>query len=176
MLPVTPSRNELVDPTGLKPAPHGLKGRCSVSRAPGQDWLWRKDSNLRMAALTVRCLTNLATPQSGGYGWIRTTNLALMRRLLYPLELHSRLFWKPAEELNLVPVRPALAEVRFRRPMPGSRALDNRISLRPSAYLCGLGVKNAFNAENARIRRGRRVMFGGRSWNRTNLSGFSDPH
>jgi hypothetical protein len=26
-------------------------------------WLWRKDSNLRMAALTVRCLTNLATPQ-----------------------------------------------------------------------------------------------------------------
>ena len=29
-------------------------------------WLWRKDSNLRMAALTVRCLTNLATPQ---YDW-----------------------------------------------------------------------------------------------------------
>jgi hypothetical protein len=28
-------------------------------------WLWRKDSNLRMAALTVRCLTNLATPQKG---------------------------------------------------------------------------------------------------------------
>src|SRR5947208_11495004 len=27
------------------------------------NWLWRKDSNLRMAALTVRCLTNLATPQ-----------------------------------------------------------------------------------------------------------------
>ena len=26
----------LVDPTGLKPAPHGLKGRRSVSRAPGQ--------------------------------------------------------------------------------------------------------------------------------------------
>src|SRR6266849_863966 len=54
----------LVDPTGLSPAPHGLKGRRSVTRAPGQkDWLWRKDSNLRMAALTVRCLTNLATPQ-----------------------------------------------------------------------------------------------------------------
>jgi hypothetical protein len=29
--------NELVDPTGLKPAPHGLKGRCSVTRAPDQD-------------------------------------------------------------------------------------------------------------------------------------------
>ena len=24
----------LVDPAGLKPAPHGLKGRCSVTRAP----------------------------------------------------------------------------------------------------------------------------------------------
>ena len=63
MLPVTPSRRrgfkfsgskfqvrlstnlkpetwnlklEVVDPTGLKPAPHGLKGRRSVTRAPGQ--------------------------------------------------------------------------------------------------------------------------------------------
>jgi hypothetical protein len=36
VLPVTLSRNELVDPTGLKPAPHGLKDRCSVARAPGQ--------------------------------------------------------------------------------------------------------------------------------------------
>jgi hypothetical protein len=55
----------VVGPTGLKPAPHGLKGRCSVTRAPDQEdgWLWRKDSNLRMAALTVRCLTSLATPQ-----------------------------------------------------------------------------------------------------------------
>ena len=26
----------------------------------------------------------------GGYGWIRTTSLALMRRLLFPVELHSR--------------------------------------------------------------------------------------
>src|SRR3977135_2941940 len=26
-------------------------------------WLWRKDSNLRMAALTGRFLTNVATPQ-----------------------------------------------------------------------------------------------------------------
>ena len=30
-------------------------------------WLWRKDSNLRMAALTVRCLTNLATPQKRSF-------------------------------------------------------------------------------------------------------------
>ena len=27
---------ELVDPAGLKPAPNGLKVRCSVTRAPGQ--------------------------------------------------------------------------------------------------------------------------------------------
>src|SRR5881296_2176048 len=37
------------------------------------NWLWRKDSNLRMAALTVRCLTNLATPQK--------VNLAAATRL-----------------------------------------------------------------------------------------------
>ena len=30
------STHDLVDPTGLKPAPHGLKGRRSVTRAPGQ--------------------------------------------------------------------------------------------------------------------------------------------
>ena len=29
-------REKLVDPAGLKPAPHGLKGRRSVTRAPGQ--------------------------------------------------------------------------------------------------------------------------------------------
>ncbi len=29
--------NDLVGPTGLKPAPHGLKGRRSATRAPGQD-------------------------------------------------------------------------------------------------------------------------------------------
>ena len=99
----------VVDPTGLKPAPHGLKGRRSVTRAPGQQhfqlaifdcrlassvrrinreedgqleignrksamiWLWRKDSNLRMAAVTVRCLTDLATPQEN-WLWRRDSN------------------------------------------------------------------------------------------------------
>ena len=28
--------NDLVGPTGLKPAPYGLKGRRSATRAPGQ--------------------------------------------------------------------------------------------------------------------------------------------
>jgi hypothetical protein len=31
------SYTAMVDPTGFKPAPHGLKGRCSVTRAPGQE-------------------------------------------------------------------------------------------------------------------------------------------
>ena len=31
-----PKTNVVVDPAGLKPAPHGLKGRCSVTRAPDQ--------------------------------------------------------------------------------------------------------------------------------------------
>jgi hypothetical protein len=31
------NNNYLVGPTGLKPVPSGLKVRCSVTRAPGQD-------------------------------------------------------------------------------------------------------------------------------------------
>src|SRR6185369_478251 len=31
------SYTAMVDLTGLKPVPHGLKGRCSVTRAPGQE-------------------------------------------------------------------------------------------------------------------------------------------
>ena len=96
----------LVNPTGLKPAPHGLKGRRSVTRAPGQrDWLWRKDSNLRMAALTVRCLTNLATPQETGCGGeIRTRTPSFTRRALcYPIELRRNLVdwegFKPSQEV-----------------------------------------------------------------------------
>ena len=36
--------NCLVDPTGLKPAPYGLKGRRSVTRAPGQRLQFRVPS------------------------------------------------------------------------------------------------------------------------------------
>jgi hypothetical protein len=35
----------LVDPTGLKPAPHGLKGRRSVTRAPDQNYFRLKILN-----------------------------------------------------------------------------------------------------------------------------------
>jgi hypothetical protein len=99
---------EVVDPTGLKPAPHGLKGRRSVARAPGQkNWLWRKGSNLRIAALTVRCLTNLATPQkteSGCGDETRTRTPSFTRRVLcYPIELRRNLVdwegFKPSQEV-----------------------------------------------------------------------------
>ena len=135
----------MVDPTGLKPAPHGLKDRCSVTRAPGQQngcggrsrtfairsnnpapyqlgyatkeigcggesrtriisftrralwsqlsyaaiWWTGRDSNPHEKFAGLLC-SRLHHQPAGGCGWSRTTNLALMRRLLYPLELHSR--------------------------------------------------------------------------------------
>ena len=40
------SYTAMVDSTGLKPVPHGLRGRCSVTRAPSQKmWLRRRESN-----------------------------------------------------------------------------------------------------------------------------------
>ena len=148
----------LVDPTRLKRAPHGLKGRRSISRAPDQKMAVAEGLEPSHVGLTIRCLTNLATPQNdwksvfrntdftnGGYGWTRTTNLALMRRLLFPVELHSHELWKPAEELNLVPVRPAL-KVRFRRPMPGTRASSAALRL---ISACS-AVKGFFHAEARR--------------------------
>ena len=53
----------MVDPAGLKPAPHGLKGRCSVSRAPGQEMAVAEGLEPSISGLTIRRLTNLATPQ-----------------------------------------------------------------------------------------------------------------
>src|SRR6266487_6773904 len=68
-------------------------------------WLWRKDSNLRMAALTVRGLTNLATPQKNGCGGeTRTRTPSFTRRVLcYPIELRRNLVdwegFKPSQEV-----------------------------------------------------------------------------
>ena len=54
----------MVDLTGLKPVPHGLKGRCSVTRAPDRKRLAVAEGlEPSIAGLTIRCLTNLATPQ-----------------------------------------------------------------------------------------------------------------
>ena len=108
----------MVDPTGLKPAPRGLKGRRSVTRAPGQhlecagfdgaldlgrgrlilDYRSKAASPLRSAAalqidlavaegfepsiagLTIRCLTNLATPQHGSLDFGLGSLIELPRR------------------------------------------------------------------------------------------------
>ena len=75
-----------------------------------------------MAALTVRCLTSLATPQKFWWLWVESNHQpSAYETLALSLELHSRVYWKPAEELNLVPSA-QLLQVRFRRPMPGTRA------------------------------------------------------
>ena len=39
----------------------------------------------------------ITSPKSGGCGWIRTTSLALMRRSLFPFELHSHSSWATDE-------------------------------------------------------------------------------
>ena len=64
-------------------------------------WLWRKDSNLRMAALTVRCLTNLATPQErlvAGTGVSKIANCRLSIWVAYSIEffLSQKPNWKLA--------------------------------------------------------------------------------
>src|SRR6266542_1436150 len=68
-------------------------------------WLWRKDSNLRMAALTVRCFTSLATPQEN---WLRrrdsnSYHLVYKTSALKPIELRRNLVdwegFKPSQEV-----------------------------------------------------------------------------
>ena len=49
-----PAHSKLVDPTGLKPAPHGLKGRRSVTRAPGQEYLRFSIADCRLASSVRR--------------------------------------------------------------------------------------------------------------------------
>ena len=142
------SYTAMVDPAGLKPAPHSLKGCRSVTRAPDQEMAVAEglepshgrinsavpyqlgyatkyfgcggESRTRINSFTRRvlwiqlsytailvdregfkpshgvCRTPMLSVTSpahnfGGCGWLRTTNLALMRRTLFPFELHSRL-------------------------------------------------------------------------------------
>ena len=130
----------MVDPTGLKPAPHGLKGRRSVTRAPGQQHCRFQIADCRLAfeskvclcrkrignwqseiyndlavaegfepsiaGLTIRCLTNLATPQKriGCGDESRTRTPSFTRRALcYPIELRRNLVdwegFKPSQEV-----------------------------------------------------------------------------
>jgi hypothetical protein len=121
----------MVDPTGLKPAPHGLKGRRSVTRAPGQrhcrlpiaDRNQLRSSNPNqqsaigndlavaegfepsIAGLTIRCLTNLATPQEN---WLREqeSNLPILAyETSEPPLLYSRVDLAAATRVELVSSR-----------------------------------------------------------------------
>jgi hypothetical protein len=122
------SYTAMVDPTGLKPAPHGLKGRCSVARAPGQEDCRLPISNcrLRIRQLAIgnrKCFgcggrtrtfdgrINSAGPYQLGYatksgcgGESRTRIISFTRRaLLKPIELRRNLVdWegvKPSREV-----------------------------------------------------------------------------
>ena len=68
----------LVDPTRLKRAPHGLKGRRSVSRAPDQKMAVAEGLEPSHVGLTIRCITNLATPQNDWKTVFRTRILHMV--------------------------------------------------------------------------------------------------
>ena len=79
----------------------------------------------------------------------------------------ARNFWKPAEELNLVPFRPALR--RF--------GLEDRCRERGPQFWCprkDLNLQPLVCRTSAPSIELLGHVFGGRSWIRTNLSGFSD--
>jgi hypothetical protein len=83
----------MVDPTGLKPAPHGLKGRCSVPRAPGQEI----GCGGRIRTFDSRI--NSAVPYQLGYAtndWLRrresnSYQLVYKTSALEPIELRRNL-------------------------------------------------------------------------------------
>ena len=69
----------MVDLTGLKPAPHGLKGRGSVTRAPGQE----TGCGGRTRTFDIRINNPVpyqlgyATKEFGGLGGIQTLTRSL---------------------------------------------------------------------------------------------------
>src|SRR5713226_3585029 len=98
---------EVVDPTGLKPAPHGLKGRRSVTRAPGQRGLAVAEgfepSHGRINN-PVPFQLGYATRKIGCGGETRTRTPSFTRRVLcYPIELRRNLVdwegFKPSQEV-----------------------------------------------------------------------------
>ena len=82
----------MVDPAGLKPALRGLKGRCSVTRAPDRNMAVAEGLEPSITGLAVRRLTNLATPQKK---WMRRRELN-SHQLVYktsaldPIELRRK--------------------------------------------------------------------------------------
>src|SRR5713226_3692965 len=98
----------LVDPTGLKPAPHGLKGRRSVTRAPGQKGLAVAEgfepSHGRINSAVPYQLGYATKSESGCGDETRTRIISFTRRALcYPIELRRNLVdWegvKPSQEV-----------------------------------------------------------------------------
>ena len=98
---------KVVDPTGLKPAPHGLKGRRSVTRAPGQEIgcggrIRTFDSRINNP---VPYQLGYATKTKSGCGdETRTRIISFTRRALcYPIELRRNLVdwegFKPSQEV-----------------------------------------------------------------------------
>ena len=95
----------MVDPTGLKPAPHGLKGRRSVPRAPGQEI----GCGGRIRTFDNRI--NNPAPYQLGYAtknWLRrresnSYQLVYKTSALKPIELRRNLVdwegFKPSQEV-----------------------------------------------------------------------------
>ena len=82
LIPIELRRKILVDREGLKPSQEVCRtSMLSLHHQPQNFWWLRVESNHQPGAYETPAL---------------------------PVELHSRNFWKPAEELNLVPFRPAL--------------------------------------------------------------------
>src|ERR671918_1371505 len=68
-------QNGLVAAAGIEPASLDYQpSALPLGYTAIEVWLWRKDSNLRMAALTVRCLTSLATPQEIWWLWVESNH------------------------------------------------------------------------------------------------------
>ena len=125
----------MVDPAGLKPALRGLKGRCSVTRAPDRkEMAVAEGLEPSITGLTIRRLTNLATPQKN---WLREQESNL-RWLAYetnelPL-LYSRNVWMRRRELNshqLVYKTSALDPIELRR-----KNLVDWEGVKPSREVC----------------------------------------
>ena len=94
-LPVPITRHFFLEAMkGVEPLSSGLQDRCSViqlSYIAIRNWWTGRESNPHKKFAGLLCSRLHHQPKKlGGCGWIRTTNLALMRRLLFPFELHSQ--------------------------------------------------------------------------------------
>ena len=82
----------LIVRVGFEPTLPRLKGECLEPLGyRTREWLWRKDSNLRMVALTVRCLTAwLRHKKSIAEAGFEPASSRLMRPVLEPFQSTPR--------------------------------------------------------------------------------------